>query len=207
MHCVINNEIPCSTIAGPTIATSYYTLMIWFPELFHRYEEFESLYPGKSASVCEVSSVVLPTINGTQVTDLCSSHIDNSVYLHTIIIGAACIPTSFWLPLCVHKLGAKFFLGIPHDSCCAMNPNVWSHHIISQCSAWWLPEVSQLDCTLWSTRRRIWFCRASSRHSRRLASARCIASWWTFSPPISGRSEQSIRIHFNMDCGIMSLCT
>lgn len=31
--------------------------------------------------------------------------------MHTIIIGLACIPTSFWLPLCVHKLGAKFFLG------------------------------------------------------------------------------------------------
>ena len=41
----------------------------------------------------------------------CGDPIDNTVYLHTIIIGLACIPTSFWLPLCVHKLGAKFFIG------------------------------------------------------------------------------------------------
>lgn len=43
--------------------------------------------------------------------EFCGGPIDDKVYLHTIIIGLACIPTSFWLPLCVHRLGAKFFLG------------------------------------------------------------------------------------------------
>lgn len=44
---------------------SYYTLMIWFPELFNRFEEFESQNPNQSASVCDVSSVVLEAdING-----------------------------------------------------------------------------------------------------------------------------------------------
>lgn len=39
--------------------------MIWFPELFYRFEEFESQYPDKSASVCDVSSVVLEEdVNG-----------------------------------------------------------------------------------------------------------------------------------------------
>lgn len=38
---------------------SYYTLMIWFPELFYRFEEFEGAHPGQHASVCEVSSIVL----------------------------------------------------------------------------------------------------------------------------------------------------
>lgn len=33
--------------------------MIWFPELFYRYEEFENKNAGKAASVCDVSSVVL----------------------------------------------------------------------------------------------------------------------------------------------------
>lgn len=47
----------------------------------------------------------------TAVDEFCGGVIEDSVYLHTIIIGLACIPTSFWLPLCVHKLGAKFFLG------------------------------------------------------------------------------------------------
>ena len=43
---------------------SYYTLMIWFPELFHRFETFEAAHPGASASVCEVSSVILDHSNG-----------------------------------------------------------------------------------------------------------------------------------------------
>lgn len=48
----------------------------------------------------------------TLVDEYCGGpSIDNNVYIHTIIIGLSCIPTSFWLPLCVHRLGAKFFLG------------------------------------------------------------------------------------------------
>lgn len=104
-----NTILTCAIQFGLT--TSYYTLMIWFPELFYRFEEFETENPGVSASVCEVSSVVLANANGTYVDEFCGSTIDDSVYMHTIIIGLACIPTSFWLPLCVHKLGAKFFLG------------------------------------------------------------------------------------------------
>lgn len=84
---------------------SYYTLIIWFPELFYRFEEFEHAHPGEIASVCDVSFIVV----GDE--DLCGDPVQDSVFIHTIIIGAACIPTSFWLPLCVHKLGAKFFLG------------------------------------------------------------------------------------------------
>lgn len=42
--------------------------------------------------------------------EFCGEPMANSVYLHTLIIGLACIPTSLWLPLCVHKLGSKFFL-------------------------------------------------------------------------------------------------
>lgn len=38
--------------------------MIWFPELFNRFEAFESAHPGVSASVCEVSSVVFDNQNG-----------------------------------------------------------------------------------------------------------------------------------------------
>lgn len=85
--------------------------MIWFPELFYRFEEFETYHPNEKATVCEVSSVVVPT-NGTLGTkEFCGEPIADSVFLHTLIIGLACIPTSFWLPLCVHRLGAKFFLG------------------------------------------------------------------------------------------------
>lgn len=85
--------------------------MIWFPELFYRFEEFENLHPNERATVCEVSSVVVPTNATLGHTEYCGEPIADSVFLHTLIIGLACIPTSFWLPLCVHRLGAKFFLG------------------------------------------------------------------------------------------------
>lgn len=103
--------ITCAIQFGLT--TSYYTLMIWFPELFYRFEEFESVHPNEKATVCEVSSVVLYPGNSTGtggVEEFCGEPIADSVFLHTLIIGLACIPTSFWLPLCVHRLGAKFFL-------------------------------------------------------------------------------------------------
>uniref|UniRef100_A0A1Y1KR70 Major facilitator superfamily (MFS) profile domain-containing protein n=1 Tax=Photinus pyralis TaxID=7054 RepID=A0A1Y1KR70_PHOPY len=93
------------------LTTSYYTLMIWFPELFYRFEEFESLHPGQSATVCEVSSALATGVNSTLSEEFCSNEpIADSVFLHTLTIGLACIPTSFWLPLCVHRLGVKFFL-------------------------------------------------------------------------------------------------
>jgi len=38
--------------------------MIWFPELFYRFEEFENAYPGIDASVCDVSSIVVQSVNG-----------------------------------------------------------------------------------------------------------------------------------------------
>ncbi|KAK9754895.1 Sugar transporter [Popillia japonica] len=91
------------------LTSSYYTLMIWFPELFYRFEEFETLYPDSSATVCEVSSIV-SNATAVHVRSIECEPIADSVYLHTLIIGLACIPTSFWLPLCVHRLGAKFFL-------------------------------------------------------------------------------------------------
>nr|CAI5845381.1 unnamed protein product [Callosobruchus analis] len=75
----------------------YYTLMIWFPELFYRFEEFENLHPNEKASVCEVSSVVLPFNNTSGHTEYCGDPIADSVFLHTLIIGLACIPTSFWV--------------------------------------------------------------------------------------------------------------
>ncbi|XP_052868506.1 synaptic vesicle glycoprotein 2B-like [Anopheles cruzii] len=103
-----NTVLACMIQFG--ITTSYYTLMIWFPELFGRFEEYEKRNPNASVSVCDVSSVVLENVNGTLVDDFCGTEIDTKVYWHTLLLGFACIPTSFWLPLCVHRLGAKFFL-------------------------------------------------------------------------------------------------
>ncbi|XP_011495875.1 PREDICTED: synaptic vesicle glycoprotein 2C-like [Ceratosolen solmsi marchali] len=103
---VKNTLLACGIQFGLT--SSYYTLMVWFPELFTRFEEFEDTYPDKTTSVCIVSA--LPG----NMTDLdpygCETTIPPSVYLHTVYIGLACVPGSIVLPLLVHKLGAKFFL-------------------------------------------------------------------------------------------------
>ncbi|KAH1012406.1 hypothetical protein HUJ05_011571 [Dendroctonus ponderosae] len=85
------------------------TILCWM-ELFWTMGEFENFYPNKKATVCEVSSVVVPRNFTAGHGEFCGDPIADSVFLHTLIIGLACIPTSFWLPLCVHRLGAKFFL-------------------------------------------------------------------------------------------------
>lgn len=99
-----NTALACSIQFGLT--TSYYTLMVWFPELFYRFEEFESRYPGQPATLNDVSSIILS--NGTD--QFCGEPMDSTVFIHTVYIGLACIPTSIWLGLCIHKLGAKFFI-------------------------------------------------------------------------------------------------
>lgn len=35
--------------------SSYYTLMMWFPDLFERFSQYSVLHPEGSAGVCEVS--------------------------------------------------------------------------------------------------------------------------------------------------------
>lgn len=101
-----NTILTCAIQFGLT--ASYYTLMIWFPELFYRFEEYQKTNQDKPASVCDVSSVVIT--NGTSMNFCDGDPIDSSVYWHTVIIGLACIPTSLILPACIHRLGAKFFI-------------------------------------------------------------------------------------------------
>lgn len=100
-----NTVLTCAIQFGLT--ASYYTLMIWFPDIFNRFREYEKNFPDKHASVCDVSSIVLS--NGT-ATEFCGDPIDYEVYWHAVIIGLACIPTSLILPACIHRLGAKFFI-------------------------------------------------------------------------------------------------
>lgn len=91
------------------LTASYYSLMIWFPELFYRFEAYEHEYPHGNVSVCDVSSIVLKDETGK---GFCGDEIKAEVYWHTVILGLSCIPTSLILPICIHRLGAKFFLGM-----------------------------------------------------------------------------------------------
>lgn len=58
------------------LTASYYTLMIWFPELFYRFEEYEDAHAGMDTSVCIVSSIAIG--NGTDA-GFCGDPIDSTV--------------------------------------------------------------------------------------------------------------------------------
>ncbi|BES97704.1 synaptic vesicle [Nesidiocoris tenuis] len=87
--------------------TVYYTLIMWFPELFTRYQFYETLHPGETTSFCTVASV----FREYQEPDaICTTKLDNQVFTNTFVLGLACIPSSLLLPLCINKLGSKFFI-------------------------------------------------------------------------------------------------
>ena len=95
------------------VTSSYYTLTLWLPELFHRYADFQEAYPNQTASVCTLKG----SRNATEMvlTDDpfgCNSRVQTSVFVHTFILGASCIPTGLILPLLVNYVGYKFFLVI-----------------------------------------------------------------------------------------------
>lgn len=113
-----NTILACCIQFGLTC--SYYTLMLWFPELFNRYEKYEHAHPGRVASVCDVSAT--QSLANSTIVEACSGEVNESVFLHTLIIGFACIPSSLALPLLVHKCGAKWVLvaGLAFSSAVAM---------------------------------------------------------------------------------------
>ncbi|XP_045535222.1 synaptic vesicle glycoprotein 2C [Papilio machaon] len=87
---------------------SYYTLMMWFPDLFERFSQFSSLYPGVSAGVCEVSANVSRSeIDGRPD---CPQVIDDKVYIHTLIVALSCLPTALWVGLTINMVGKKLML-------------------------------------------------------------------------------------------------
>ncbi|XP_022182076.1 synaptic vesicle glycoprotein 2B-like isoform X1 [Myzus persicae] len=88
--------------------TSYYMLILWFPELMNRlrwYETYSSIQ--NKTTMCEIVSmyIVEPEVKSVK----CDDHIDHSVYMNIMIIGIACLPTSLVVPLFINKLGLRFF--------------------------------------------------------------------------------------------------
>lgn len=45
-------------ISAYCITSSYFTMVFWLPEIFQRFAIFEEQYPGQSASVCTVSTIL-----------------------------------------------------------------------------------------------------------------------------------------------------
>ncbi|XP_071448211.1 synaptic vesicle glycoprotein 2C-like [Hetaerina americana] len=94
------------------LMTSYYTLILWFPDLFDRFERFQMLYPNRTASICEVTAAIAE--EGGIDSLPCGADgepiVPAKVFINALYVGVACIPTSIWLAVCVDRLGKKFIL-------------------------------------------------------------------------------------------------
>lgn len=79
----------------------YYGFNLWQPELFNRFENYYQSHPNASVTVCELihdmqmlnrtvpEEPFLLLANG--VTTECKSHIDERVFINSLIINAVCL--------------------------------------------------------------------------------------------------------------------
>ncbi|XP_030745982.1 synaptic vesicle glycoprotein 2B isoform X2 [Sitophilus oryzae] len=92
-----------------TFHIGYYGLLIWFPELFNRFDEFNRLRPNETASVCEVTNFVV-NMGSQQHGAICNEKISQSVFMESLITVAAALPSNIIAILGMDRLGRKFFL-------------------------------------------------------------------------------------------------
>lgn len=92
-----------------TFHIGYYGLMMWFPELFNRFDEFSRLHPGQDASVCEVTKFVVES-GSQQDGGNCTSKIESAVFMESLITVSSALPSNILAVLGMDRLGRKFFL-------------------------------------------------------------------------------------------------
>ncbi|XP_073832649.1 synaptic vesicle glycoprotein 2B [Musca autumnalis] len=97
-----------SIIINFTFHIGYYGLMMWFPELFNRFEEYSTDFPGEKAGVCTVTEYVVG--KGAHEDAVCSSHIPSAVFMESLISLASALPANLIAILGMDLLGRKFFL-------------------------------------------------------------------------------------------------
>ncbi|XP_066591568.1 synaptic vesicle glycoprotein 2B-like [Prorops nasuta] len=105
------------------VTSSYYTLILWFPDMFQRFAKFEELHPDSSTSMCKLSSnigLANETMTSVQDTFGCQDSINMDVFLHTLILGLSCLPASILLPLTVDRVGYRFYLVFCTLSACGI---------------------------------------------------------------------------------------
>lgn len=103
-----------SIVINFTFHIGYYGLMMWFPELFNRFDEFHRDQPGIVASICQVTDYVVNK-GSHSIENVCSDKIGASVFLESLITVASAIPANIIAVLGMDRLGRKFFLGIYFD--------------------------------------------------------------------------------------------
>ncbi|KAK5639200.1 hypothetical protein RI129_011692 [Pyrocoelia pectoralis] len=92
-----------------TFHIGYYGLMMWFPELFNRFDEYSRDHPDKTADVCAVTQYVIAS-GSQQDGKVCSDKIESDVFMESLITVAAAIPSNVIAVLGMDRLGRKFFL-------------------------------------------------------------------------------------------------
>lgn len=103
-----------SIVINFTFHIGYYGLMMWFPELFNRFDEFHRDQPGEVASICQVTDYVVNK-GSHSIENVCSDKIGASVFMESLITVASAIPANIIAVLGMDRLGRKFFLGIYLD--------------------------------------------------------------------------------------------
>lgn len=98
-----------SIIINFTFHIGYYGLMMWFPELFNRFDEFHRDHPGQQTSICEVTDYVVQK-GSHHVENVCNDKIGASVFMESLITVASAIPANIIAVLGMDRLGRKFFL-------------------------------------------------------------------------------------------------
>ncbi|XP_015608028.1 synaptic vesicle glycoprotein 2B [Cephus cinctus] len=98
-----------SIVINFTFHIGYYGLMMWFPELFNRFDEFNRDHPNQVASICEVTDYVVNK-GSHSVSNVCSAKISDSVFIDSLITVASAIPANIVAVLGMDRLGRKFFL-------------------------------------------------------------------------------------------------
>lgn len=84
--------------------------MMWFPELFNRFDEFARHHPNQSATVCEVTEFVVNS-GSQQDGGNCTSKIESAVFMESLITVSSAIPSNLIAVIGMDRLGRKFFLG------------------------------------------------------------------------------------------------
>ncbi|KAJ8977736.1 hypothetical protein NQ317_019411 [Molorchus minor] len=92
------------------LMASYYTLIMWFPEIFARFSDFELKHPNRTATICEVSQHAVKQYEKFFYVVPCDPTIGSKVFIDTIIIGLSCFPTSVSLSYLIKKIGKKSVL-------------------------------------------------------------------------------------------------
>ncbi|XP_053612061.1 synaptic vesicle glycoprotein 2B-like [Plodia interpunctella] len=92
-----------------TFHIGYYGLMMWFPEMFNRFDEWSRTHDNAEADICQVTAYV--TQHGTHSAEhVCDAHIHSDVFMDSLITVSAAIPSNILTVLGMDRLGRKFFL-------------------------------------------------------------------------------------------------